>query len=222
MARSRGSARAPTPGSPAAVGSRADAGGAQIGPAETRAVEGREYVVLEVTPPRGQPVEMWFDASTFLLERTVRAMPILIQTVRYSDYRCVSWKMSGNTSGLALPHTIETSDSSSPNEDIVHVDQWEPQKRMPKAAFAAPTPPDDTTLDGETAVPLDIQGLVMVGARLNGRDFAFILDTGGHNIITPEVAKLLGLHPGGRGRQRRLGQRNAPGTIRPHRTPRSW
>ena len=98
-----------------------------------------------------------------------------------------------------MPHTIETSDSSSPNKDIVRVDQWEPRKRVTKAAFAAPTPPDDTTLDGETTVPLDIQGFIVVGARLNGRDFDFILDTGGHNIITPEVAKLLGLHPVGEG-----------------------
>jgi len=178
---------------------RADAGGARLGAAETRAHEGREFVVLEATPPRGQPVEMWFDASTFLLERTVRTMPISIQTVRYSDYRRVSWKMSANMTGIALPHTIETSDSSSPSKDIVRVDHWEPRKRMPKAAFAAPTPPADTTLDGETTVPLDIQGLVVVGARLNGRDFDFILDTGGHNIITPEVAKLLGLHPVGEG-----------------------
>ncbi len=170
---------------------RANAGSARIGPAGTRTHEGREFVVLEATPPRGQPVEMWFDASTFLLERTVRTMPISIQTVRYSDYRRVS--------GIALPHTIEASDSSSPNKDIVRVDQWETRTRVTKAAFAAPTPSDDTTLDGETTVPLDIQGFIMVGARLNGHDFDFILDTGGHNIITPDVAKLLGLHPAGEG-----------------------
>jgi len=174
---------------------RADAGAARIGTAETRTHDGREFVVLEATPPRGQPVEMWFDASTFLLERTVRTMPISIRTVRYSDYR----RLSGNMSGIALPHTIETSDSSSPGTDIVRIDRWEPRKRMQKTAIAAPTPPADTTLDGETTVPLDIQGLVVVGARLNGRDFDFILDTGGHNIVTPEVARLLGLHPVGEG-----------------------
>ena len=170
---------------------RANAGSARIGPAETRAHDGQRFVVLEATPLHGQPVEMWFDASTFLLERTVRTMPISIQTVRYSDYRRVS--------GLLLPHKIETSDSSSPNKDIVRVDQWERWKRATKTTFAAPTPPNDTTLDGETTVPLDVQGFVMVGARLNGRDFDFILDTGGHNIITPEVAKLLDLHPVGEG-----------------------
>ena len=170
---------------------RADAGSARIGLAETRTQDGSRFVVLEATPPHGQPVEMWFDASTFLLERTVRTMPISIQTVRYSDYRRVS--------GIALPYTIETSDSSAPTKDIVRVDQWEPRKHVPNATFAAPTPPDDTTLDGETTLPLDIDGFVMVAARLNGRDFDFILDTGGHNIITPEVAKLLDLHAVGEG-----------------------
>ena len=170
---------------------RPDAASARIGPAATREHDGRQFVVLEATPPRGQPVEMWFDSTTFLLERTVRTMPISIRTVRYSDYRRVS--------GIALPHTIETSDSSSPTKDIVRVDRWEPRRRVAKGAFAAPAPPDDTTLDGETTVPLDIQGFVVVGARLNGRDFDFILDTGGHNIITPEVAQLLGVRPVGDG-----------------------
>jgi predicted aspartyl protease len=170
---------------------RADAGSARIGPAETRTRDGSRFVVLEATPPHGQPVEMWFDASTFLLERTVRTMPISIQTVRYSDY--------GRVSGIALPYTIETSDSSAPTKDIVRIDRWEPRKRTTNATFAAPAPPDDTTLDGETTLPLDIEGFVIVGARLNGRDFDFILDTGGHDIITPEVAKLLDLQPVGEG-----------------------
>ncbi len=170
---------------------RAGAEAARIGPAETRALDGREFVVLEAIPANGQPVEMWFDASTLLLDRTVRTMPISIQTVRYADYRRVS--------GLALPHVIETSDSSSPNKDTVRVDQWETQTRVSSDTFAAPKPPDDTTLVGETTVPIDNQGLISVEAKLNGRAFDFILDTGGHNIITPEVAKILDLHPVGAG-----------------------
>jgi len=170
---------------------RADAGSARIGAAETRALDGREFVVLEAIPAHGQPVEMWFDASTLLLDRTVRTMPISVQTVRYSDYRRVS--------GLALPHAIEKSDSSSPNIDSVHIDRWEVRTRIANDTFAAPKPPDDTTLVGETTVPIDNQGLISVEAKLNGRAFDFILDTGGHNILTPEVAKLLGLHPVGEG-----------------------
>ena len=170
---------------------RAGAGSARIGPAETRALDGRQFVVLEAVPANGQPVEMWFDASTLLLDRTVRTMPISIQTVRYADYRSVS--------GLALPHLIESSDSSSSNTDTVRIERWEARPRMASDTFAAPKPPDDTALVGETTVPIDNQGLISVEAKLNGRAFEFILDTGGHNIITPEVAKILDLHPVGAG-----------------------
>jgi hypothetical protein len=140
---------------------RAGAGHARIGPAEPRSHEGRQFLVLEAIPPRGQPVEMWFDAATFLLDHTVRIMPISTQTVRYADYRRVS--------GLPLPHSIATSETPSPNVERVRVDQWELHHDVDRARFAAPAPPDDTTLIGETTVPLEIQGFG-INARnyLNG------------------------------------------------------
>jgi predicted aspartyl protease len=83
--------------------------------------------------------------------------------------------------------------------EIVHVASWTPQERFDSAAFAAPTAPDDTTLAGETTVPLETDGLITVEAKLNGRPFDFILDSGAHNIITPAVADALGVHPVGEG-----------------------
>jgi predicted aspartyl protease len=169
---------------------RANAAGAHLGAVQTRSDEGQSFDVIEATPRGGQPVELWFDAEHRLV-RTVRTMPISVQTVRYADHRRVQ--------GVVLPFAIETRDSGSSDVERVQVAGWSVSARAPRGAFDAPQPPDDTTLAGETTVPLEIDGLVTVEARLNGRPFHFILDTGGHNIITPEVAAALGLQGVGAG-----------------------
>ena len=170
---------------------RPDGDHAQIAALSTRIDDGRRYVVLDAVPRGGQLVQLWFDAERHLLDRTVRTMPISTLTVRYGDYRPVA--------GLRLPFRIESRDSATSDVEIVEVERWTPIDTFNGSAFAAPMPPDDTTLNGETTIPLDIDGLIAVTAKLNGRAFDFILDTGGHNIITPPVAEELGLHPVGQG-----------------------
>src|SRR5204863_148356 len=133
------------------------------------------------------PVQLWFDDRTHLLDRTVRTMPISTLTVRYGDYRRVA--------GVQLPFIIESRDSSTSDVETIHVDRWTLTAQFDERTFTAPEPPDDCTLEHETTVPLDIDGLVVVSAKLNGRAFDFILDTGGHNIVTPAVAEMMGLTP---------------------------
>lgn len=168
---------------------------ARIGAAVARTEQDRHYLVIEATPRSGQALgqalELWFDATTHLLDRTVRTMPISVQTVRYRDYRAVA--------GLRVPFTIESHDAASDSVETMRVDRWSLVKQLESAAFAAPTPPDDTTLDGETTVPMELSGFPTVEARLNGRSFHFILDTGGHNILTPAAAEALGVRPVGAG-----------------------
>jgi predicted aspartyl protease len=170
---------------------RSHAADAKIGRAFVRTENGHAYVVVEAVPRGGQAVQLWFDARTYMLDRTVRTMPISIQTVRYGDYRSVA--------GLRLPFSIESRDSGTSDVETVSIDRWSRHHPIDNAAFAAPAPPDDAVLDGETTVPLDIDGLVVVEATLNGRALHFILDSGGHNILTPEAAKALGVRPVGAG-----------------------
>jgi len=168
------------------------AGTVRFGPIERRSESGRRYVVVQAQPEGGAPVTLWFDAASRLLERTVSTMPISIDTVRYSGYRSVS--------GLQLPMRIESRSSGSTDVETVQVQQWKIVRQVPNASrFAAPMPPDDTLLQGETVLPLSIDGFVIVRAQINDRDFDFILDTGGHNILTPATARELGLTPEGRG-----------------------
>ncbi|HEY4138219.1 MAG TPA: aspartyl protease family protein [Casimicrobiaceae bacterium] len=170
---------------------RPDADGAAVGHASARVENGRGFVVVDIVPRGGQSVQLWFDAKSHRLDRTVRTMPISTLTVRYGDYRPVA--------GLQLPFRIESRDSSTSDVETVRVERWTSIKRVDDGAFTAPAPPDDSTLDGKTTVPLDIDGMVVVSAKLEGRAFDFILDTGGHNIVTPAVVQALGLHPAGLG-----------------------
>lgn len=56
--------------------------------------------------------------------------------------------------------------------------------------------PDDVTLRRPTeTVPLHFDGDLVIDAVLNGQGpFAFLLDTGGHDVLTPQAAAALGLH----------------------------
>jgi len=93
---------------------------------------------------------------------------------------------------------IESRDSSGAPPDVVTVTRWS-APRPRDAAFAQARPPADTTLAAPTTVPIETSGDVTVAASLNGKPYEFILDTGGHDIITPEVAQALGLKPLGAG-----------------------
>ena len=169
---------------------RPDAGGAALGAVRSRSEDGRNFDVVDATPPAGQAVELWFDAATHLLARTVRRMPISTQTVAYADYRPAA--------GLLLPYRIEWSSTGASVVDVAAVADW---RALPArdASFAPARPPADTTLAAPTTVPVEIDGMVTLTASLDGHPYDFILDTGGHSIITPEVAKALGLKPVGAG-----------------------
>jgi hypothetical protein len=119
-------------------------------------------------------------------------MPITIETVTFTDYRTVA--------GVKLPFRVETKDDAG-NVDLLEISEYRANTQIPEHAFDQPTIPDDTTVvGGKSVVPVDIDGYVIVEATLNGKGpFAFIFDTGGHAILTPEVVKTLGLDAGGSG-----------------------
>jgi predicted aspartyl protease len=152
--------------------------------------DGRNFEVVTATPRGGRAVELWFDARTRLLARSVRRMPISTQTTLWDDWRPAM--------GVRLPFRIESRDSSGAPPDVVTIERWS-TPRPGDAAFAKARPPADTALAAPTTVPIEVTGFVTVGASLDGRPYEFILDTGGHDIITPEVAQALGLKPIGAG-----------------------
>jgi hypothetical protein len=171
---------------------RTDAAGARIEYLNTRQADGRIYEALRATPAGGQPVELWFDATTGLLARTIRVMPTATKTIRYEDYR--------RAGAVMIPFKIVNQDDDFP-PDIIAVDRAAFTAQPADGEFAPPQTPDDSTVaNGVATVPVTSDGFVVFEARLNGKGpFGFILDTGGHDILTPEAAKALGLKMVGAG-----------------------
>lgn len=168
-----------------------DLGGARIDMLSPRSEAGRVYERVRATPRDGQAVELWFDANSHLLAESIWINPIDTTTIRYEDYRQVgaAW----------LPFKI-ASDTDG-NADIVTVESAGFAHQAPAGEFAAPRTPDDSAIAGDsTEVPITYDGDVIVEALLNGKGpFAFILDTGGHDILTPAAAAALGLAATGAG-----------------------
>ena len=151
------------------------------------------FEVLNATPAGGLGIELWFDDKTGLLDRSVWAMPTDIQTVRYADYRPVA--------GLMVPFKVVTDSGNPADIDTVAVEHADLVAAAPADAFVRPVAPDDSSVAGGAAtVPISFDGYVVIDAMLNGKGpFSFILDTGGHDILTPDAAKALGLSGQGAG-----------------------
>jgi hypothetical protein len=113
-------------------------------------------------------------------------MPIEVTTIRYDDYRRVGTAM--------VPFRVIRQEGDT-NPASITVDGVEFVSQPAADEFTPPRTPDDSTVAGEAAtVPITYDGDVVVEAILNGKGpFSFILDTGGHDILTPDAAQALGL-----------------------------
>jgi Aspartyl protease len=140
-------------------------------------------------PRGGNPVRLAFDDITHLLIQTERGRPLDDITESYGDYRSVGTSKA--------PFSIDVEESG--DHERIRVRTCAPLTSSRPALFSPPPPPRDTVLTEAATIPLDSPGYAVVPARINGHDFEFILDTGGHNIVTPEVAAALGLKSDGQG-----------------------
>ena len=171
---------------------QADHGGAQINSAGQRTVDGRRYDVLNVAPKGGKPFEAWFDAGTHLLARTVELQSTLTISTLYGDYADVD--------GVQLAHKLVIDDGSGvANRQTMSLTS---ARFLPVRAPASYAKPGNEVHDymlaggiGETTVPFQlINNHIYVEASINGsKPLTFIVDTGGHDILTPATAKLLGV-----------------------------
>jgi hypothetical protein len=163
---------------------------------------GKHFAIVRATPRAGQSVELWFDTTTHQLQRTVQIMTTYTKTVSYEGYR--------DRSGIPVASTITTEDGVDADRDVIHIENVNPAKSA--RDFVRPQAINDFTIDGgKTTIPIEFDGDVIVEAKLNGQGpFAFILDTGGHDIVTPEIATLLHLKPVGAGASGGSGEGTMP------------
>ncbi|HET8611166.1 MAG TPA: retropepsin-like aspartic protease, partial [Sphingomonas sp.] len=169
---------------------RADRGGARIEPIGCGGIR--------VTPERGKPFEAWFDPKTHLLARIDETQSFGSSTeTRFADYR--------REGGRMLPGAITIITDAAPDSaQTMTLRQAAFSPARPASAYSMPTAePADWTLppSGDVTLPFRLlNNHIIVDAKVNGRGpFPFLVDTGGHDIVTPATVKALNLDSRGQG-----------------------
>lgn len=156
------------------------------------AVEAVGCQTLRITPMEGEPFEVMFDPATHLLKSVREDQSFgVFTTTEYSAYE--------QRDGHLLPTRISTITNDDPaTKEVLSLTSVSFKSDAPDAPFQMPaTAPANWTLPptGRVTVPIRlINNHVVTDVRINGRGpFPFIVDTGGHDIVTPDTVKKLGL-----------------------------
>ena len=167
--------------------------------------EGRRFRVVRITPQGGRPFDFWIDAATGLIDRSVEKAAVETRTTRFSDYREVR--------GVRLPFDLRSTNGDTQYDQVVTVTSIEVNQPVDEALFRKPEPPppDSRIASGgaSTTVPFELlNNHIYVQVKLDDRPPVRLLcDTGGANIVTPEVAAALGLKSEGALQGRGVGEK---------------
>jgi hypothetical protein len=163
----------------------------------TRVEDGRSVVVIRVQPRNGIPADLAIDPTTHLLASVSERLPTTTSVTRFADYRQVG--------DVVLPFAIASGTLHEPaNDDAIQVLRYAVRTRVDDADFAKPIARNDVRmLGGATTarVPMLLErGIMMAWVSIDGsRPLPFILDTGGHAILTAATAAALGIRGYGAG-----------------------
>lgn len=157
---------------------------------------------VDATPPSGRTVTLWVDAAAKRVVRARWRSSFFTVTREFSDYR--------DTGGVALPYRIVTvartdSGTEDSNETVRITRYSHPDaSEIAKALARPPRLPGDVTMRGGVhlaSTPMKLEGgALLVDVSINGSaPLPFILDTGGHAILTEATAKMLGVKGQGKG-----------------------
>ncbi|MGA8532818.1 MAG: aspartyl protease family protein [Candidatus Tumulicola sp.] len=168
---------------------RPDADDAAVQFLGTKANDGRAYDVLTVLPEESKlPMDLWFDRHTHVLRREVLANGPLVTTTTFSGYRRVG--------GALFPFAVQAAGSDG-NTSVDKVTQvvLDPADASPQLRRPASSVHDFSIANGATStIPFTLhENHVYLNVMLNGKGpYLFIFDTGGGNVIDPEVAQAIG------------------------------
>jgi hypothetical protein len=164
----------------------------------------QHFDIVRITPGGGRPFELWIDSATHRIARQVEKASTRTNTIYFSDYRDVA--------GVSVAHSLRVSTGDPRYETAIALEALEFNAPIEPAKFAMPGPPvrdfgfaNNAT---STTVPFDlINNHIYVQVKLNGRGpYRLLCDTGGANIVTPAVAKELGLRTEGKLEGRGVGE----------------
>ncbi len=175
---------------------RADRGGAAIDFKGRETIDGVAAYRLVVTPRGGKAFDAWFDATTILLIRVDEQQQFLTITTRYRDF--------ARQHGMTVAHTVTVDSGTGPaGLQTMKLTRLDIGPARPLSAYSRPVEvPTGAAIDGgavETTVPIRLaNNHIYVDAMVNGKGpFPFIVDTGGHTILTPATVAALGLESQG-------------------------
>jgi hypothetical protein len=168
--------------------------------------QGKSFYVLRITPQGGRPFDLWIDATTYLFDHTVEKADIETRTTYFSDYRTVK--------GVKVPFAVRSTNGETQYDQFFTLEKVEFNVPIQEAQFRMPQPPPpDFAIAGgksSTTVPFELlNNHIYVEVKLNDKGpFRVLCDTGGANIITPELARDLGLKSEGALQGRGVGEKS--------------
>ena len=175
---------------------RPDHGGATIRYAGVETIDGAPTDHLVVTPKNGKRFDAWFDSKTHLLTRIAEDRQFFHTRAFFSDYR--------PENGVLLPHKIvQDGGTGEKNYETYTLQSAMVGAAQPLLAYALPaTPPGGVTIDGGVAsvtVPFQLlNNHIYIHGTVEGKGpYTFIVDTGGHTIVSPRVVQDAGLRSKG-------------------------
>ena len=175
---------------------RPDHGGAAISYAGRETQDGKSVDHLVVTPKDGERFDAWFDAGSHQLVKIAEDRLFFHYKESYEAFR--------PDGALTLPHKVISDiglgEGGIETSTLVRV-AFGPAR--PLSIYACPiAPPTGASIAGgaaSTTVPFRLlNNHVYMQARVNGKGpYTFILDSGGHTLLSPRIISDLGLKPVG-------------------------
>ncbi|HYA95088.1 MAG TPA: aspartyl protease family protein, partial [Terriglobales bacterium] len=168
--------------------------------------QGKAFEDLRITPQGGRPFDLWIDANTHVIDHTVEKADIETRTTYFSDYRIVN--------GVKVPFAVRSTNGDQKYDQYFTLEKVEFNPPIQEAMFRMPQPPppDFAISAGKssTTVPFElINNHIYVEVKLNDKGpFRVLCDTGGANIITPALARELGLKSEGALQGRGVGEKS--------------
>jgi len=170
---------------------RKDFGGAEVSDAGQKSDGGNTYDVVTFVPKDGSTFDAWFDTRTHLLYRIDEKQGPVTLITTMTDYAAFSGAM------VAKKIHQVASDGKNPQDQTLTsatfmARQADTFYAAPKVVLADASIAGDA---GETTFPFQlVNNHIYADVKINGKGpYVFIFDTGGLNLVTPTLAKQLGL-----------------------------
>jgi membrane-associated protease RseP (regulator of RpoE activity) len=170
---------------------RTDFGGAQVTLDAQKSEGGKTYDVVTFVPKDGGTFDAWFDTSTHLLSRIEEKQGSLTNNSTFADYKSYDGAMLATKLHQVASDGKNAQDMTLTAASFVG-EQPASTYAMPKVVLA------DFSIAGgakETTFPFQlVNNHIYADVKINGQGpYTFIFDTGGLNLVTPPLAKTLGL-----------------------------